>query len=788
MPRRPADDALVTLGKAMRAARERRGVSLRSLAARLGYGHSAFTDYELGRRLPPQDILDGYETLLDATGGLTDLRRAVLTHRATAARGERPVAQLPAAPTVFVGREAELAFLLGLAESAATGERPTAVLIHGQPAVGKTALALTAAHTAVASGKAFDTVLHLELADAARPAGEALHYMLTALGVGEPDIPPSTAGRSGLLRSLLAHHGALIVLDNAADVRQIAPLLPGAGRSLVLITSRRRFSDPAIGHELSLPPLPEEHSTVLLRRLVGGSRCDGEPEAVGDVVAACAGLPLALRIAAHRIVGTPDWPLAHYAGQLRDERRRLAALEVPGGEVRAAFDLSYEAMPDSARTLFRRIALVPGGVVGERDAAELVDTDPGSALADLAGASLLSPTERPGRYRLHDLLRVYAGHRLDLDEPAEVREAVRAKLFTRIIDAAVEAGDGLTPGAGPGYPGGSEAALSHLDEEADAIVDVLAALAKGSGRMPPPRTLGRLVESMAWYCDHRCRWALLRAVGRHGLVLSGRLGDPLLEAVSRNAIGLAYSEGNRPAVAVEHLGKALTAARLAGDWSEEAETLGFLGLATRNLGRYVEASEHHRAALAVHEAHDHVRGTAQELGRLGHSLSLHGEHEEGLAALRRALRVWHELDAPRSAAMARYRLAAVYIHCGRALEGLAEARAARAVFAEVCDTWGVAAADQLTGACEHALGEHSRAAAALREAADLFDRLADRLRQAQTLRVLTFVHEATGATDAARAARLRALSVLSQLEPTPVIDAERAVLESVPGAQAPPFL
>ncbi|GIG65672.1 hypothetical protein Pen01_19670 [Phytomonospora endophytica] len=772
----------------MRAARERRGVSLRSMAARLGYGHSAFTDYELGRRLPPQDILDGYESILEFNGGLSDLRRAVLTHRAMAARGDRPVAQLPAAPAVFVGRESELAALRRHAETAAEGERPVTVLVHGPPAVGKTALALAAAHTAARITGAFDTVLHLELADAERPIGAALHYMLTALGVGEPDIPPSTAGRSGLLRSLLAHHGTLIVLDNALSARQIAPLLPGGGRSLVLITSRSRFADPSIDHELALPPLPDGHATVLLRRLIGAERCDGEPEAVGSVVAACAGLPLALRIAAHRILGAPDWPVAHYAGQLCDEQRRLAALDVPGGEVRAAFDLSYEALPEPARVLFRRLAHVPGGVVGERHAALLTEGgDAAALLADLATASLIAPTERPGRYRVHDLLRVYAAHRLDLDEAPELREEVRAKLFDRMVGEAIAAGHGLTPGAEPGYPGGSEAALSFLDEEAEGVLDVLALLAREHGEMAP-RTLGRLVEAMAWYCDHRCRWTLLRSVGRHAQTLAARLDDPLLEAVSRNAIGLSYSEGNRPAAAVAHLEKALVAARRAGEWAEEAETHGFLGLATRNLGRFAEASAHHRAALAIYEGRGHKRGTAQELGRLGHALSLHGEYDEGLTELRRALGLWQALDAPRSAAMARYRLAAVYIHCGRALDGLAEARAARAVFEEVADTWGIAAAGQITGACEQALGEHGRAVTALREAAEGFDRLADRFRQVQTLRVLAGVHAAAGATDAAEAARRRALHILGQLESTPVIAAERAVLEGVAGAEGPPFL
>ena len=206
------------------------------------------------------------------------------------------------------------------------------------------------------------------------------------------------------------------MLDNARDVEQVRPLLPGSPGCLAMVTSRDQLAawSPAEGaHPLTLDLLPAADARELLARRLGAGRVAASPAAVGDIIAGCARLPLALTIAAARAATSPGFPLAVFAAELRDAAGALDPLHGgdPATDVRAVFSWSYRALsdPDAAR-MFRLLGLHPGPDISLAAAASLAAVRPGQArapLAELTGAHLLAE-HTPGRYACHDLLRAYA--------------------------------------------------------------------------------------------------------------------------------------------------------------------------------------------------------------------------------------------------------------------------------------------------------------------------------------------------------------------------------------------
>lgn len=358
---------------------------------------------ELGLE-PNEQIQKLYQTILSSDGVAETAPRKPLP---------APVPrQLPNVPSGFAGRAAEVGSLTERLS------HPSARLhvVSGPPGIGKTALTLSVAHEVSASypdGQLYANLQGYSL-DAPLPPRVVLARFLRALGVPHAQTPADLDDQACMFRSLLADRRLLIVLDNASGADQVRPLLPGASGSAVIVTSRDDLRSLTVdgARHTRLNPLDEHESLAMLADILGAESVEREPGAVRDLVAACAGLPLALRIAGANLEANSHLRLTEYLDDLRSHGR-LDHLTLPGDEqiaVRAAFDLSYLRLPEPAARQFRLLGLMPGPGFSVRAVAAMTDSDPVAArraLDDLLAANLIAPVG-PERYEIHDLIREYA--------------------------------------------------------------------------------------------------------------------------------------------------------------------------------------------------------------------------------------------------------------------------------------------------------------------------------------------------------------------------------------------
>jgi DNA-binding SARP family transcriptional activator len=347
----------------------------------------------------------------------------------------RPVPQLlPADIADFTGRAEQVSRIREQLTAAAAGSPLLAVpvvVITGQGGVGKTSLAVHAAHGLARrfdDGQLFAD-LHGATARPARPA-QILERFLRALGVPFPQIPDGLDERAEAYRNLLAGRRVLVVLDDAAGESQVMPLLPGSESAAVLVTSRGALAGLAGATRIPLGVFEAAQSVELLGRIAGSVRVGAEREAAARVTEQCGHLPLALRIAGGRLAVRPHWDVRQLAERLADQARRLDELELGELGVRASISLSYYAAGEAARRLLRRLALLEVPVFSGWVCAPLLDRQPADAddvLDELVSARLIEPagtaSGAAGQYRFHDLIRLFARERLAAEEPAAERQA-----------------------------------------------------------------------------------------------------------------------------------------------------------------------------------------------------------------------------------------------------------------------------------------------------------------------------------------------------------------------------
>ncbi|MER5354832.1 BTAD domain-containing putative transcriptional regulator [Kitasatospora sp. NPDC002551] len=322
--------------------------------------------------------------------------------------------QLPADLATFTGRSAELAALLDAATGPAGSPATVQVTaIEGMAGVGKTRLAVRAAHELARAGRFSQLQLYVNLRGFDpdhRPLdpSDVLDGLLGALGVDGSRVPAGLDARAALFRDRLHGREALLLLDNAADEPQVRPLVPAGPGCLVLVTSRRRLAGLDGANALPLDPLSPPEAVALLAATAGPDRIAAAPEAAERIAGLCGRLPLALALAASRLRARPAWGLSDLAEHL--EHGGIRAIVAGDRSLRTAFDLSYQGLPEAARRFFRLLAVHPGRDYTARSAADLAALDPASAreaLEALVDENLLTQ-DRPEHYRLHDLLHAFA--------------------------------------------------------------------------------------------------------------------------------------------------------------------------------------------------------------------------------------------------------------------------------------------------------------------------------------------------------------------------------------------
>ena len=718
--------------------------------------------YRSGR---PADALEHYRRvrgrLADDLGTdpgppLRRLHEQVLaTDPALAAPVARSVVphQLPARPRLFTGRTRELAHL-----DAALGRETVA--IGGIGGIGKTWLALHWAHRNL--DRFPDGQLHVDLrgfdpTGKPMPTATAIRGFLDALGVAS--VPADPDAQVGLYRSLVADKRMLVFLDNAADSAQVAPLLPGSPTCTVLITSRGRLSGLVAAHgtrSLDLDRLPDHEAHQVLVRHLGADRPAAEPAVTAELLARCAGLPLAIGIVAARATMHPTFPLSVLAGELREHV--LDALDTGDDLVslRAVFSWSCQALSADAAGMFDALGLSPGADIDLHAVASLTalpTTRARALLRELEQAHLVDQ-HVPGRYRMHDLVRRYAAERA---QPSAESPALR-RLTDFAVHTAFAAERVLDPLREPiriGDPG-TGCVPRGFDDETTAMEWLttefpnLLAVQKLAARHGWHTSVWHLAWALDTFFRRRGNYRDAVAVWRTAVASADQTDDGAAQTLARRRLGNACAATGLHAEALRHLHDALAVSErtddtcgqahahhlLAGLWEERGDDRRALDHATPALRLFQSLD------LPVWEAWAHTQVSWHQ-AQLGHYRQARPHGEAALALARRHRD--RELEATTLDG-----LGYIAHHTGRRAEALDFYLQALALLRDLNHDYHEAETLERVGHTHHALGHHEHAGTAWQQAFDLYQAQqrpddADRVRQ--RLDAVRHERQATTASD-----------------------------------------
>ncbi|SDH25135.1 DNA-binding transcriptional activator of the SARP family [Lentzea fradiae] len=617
------------------------------------------------------------------------------------AKPERVVpSQLPADIPDFVGRGEAVSLVTALLR---TAQGVPVVTLAGPPGVGKTALAVHAAHRMRADFP--DGQLYVNLRGYAPgpplSAVDVLPRFLRALGTEPDQVPLDQDEQEAMFRSTLTGQRVLLLLDNASSAEQIRPLLPGSPGCAVLVTSRDTLRGLAVSHAASnvrLDVLDWHETRSLLAGILGESEVASQEDAAVELASLCAHLPLALRIAAANLVSRPELSIADYVEELR-AGNRLAALAVEGDErvaVHAAFDLSYAALKPELAQMFRLLSLVPGGDFTPEVAAALsglTTQDARRRLDRLATANLIA-NHAPSRYQFHDLLRDYAAERLSVeDSPADSRLALR-----RLFDWTVRSVDNATSVM--------RSTLFRFPR-ADPMAGVV------------PRTFSTSTEARTWLDSERANLVALVAhcVERDPENAPWRLADALR--------GYFYTQG-LTAEWRETARAGLLGARAPRDEVGQLAMLSSLGTLYWVTGQHRTALDHYQQAIALQEHLDLPEAEAAVLSNAGSVNIDLGELEQAAEHLERALVITRRIGAFQVQANALFNLGGVYMQLGLLDRAAATFEEALEAGTRI-DSW-ISQANSMRALGEvHAWrGDPDRGASYFARASELYERAAAR--------------------------------------------------------------
>ena len=662
---------------------------------------------------------------------LRQLEEAVLRQEVPPPATAAVTRTLPRDIAGFTGRGAELGQLLGGLVSVAAGGGVVGICaIGGMAGIGKTTLAVHAAHRLAErfpDGQLF-LPLHAHT-PGQRPVdpADALASLLLAAGIGARQIPPGLEARAGRWRDYLAGKKVLLVLDDAAGHEQVRPLLPGTAGSLVLVTSRRRLAALEDAAVISLDTLAPDEAAALLARLAGRPGLEAGDGGVGEITRLCGYLPLAIGMLASQLHQHPAWTTARLATDLAAARDRLAVMRAENLSVAAAFDLSYQDLAGDQQRLFRRLGLHPGPDIDAHAAAALDDTTLDAArrgLEDLYGQHLITEPA-PGRYRLHDLLREHAQTLAASDDPATC-EAAAGRLLDYYLHTALAAGGHIPP---------------------QRIT---------SASLPPTRPpdcaspIATQWQASSWLEDERAN--LYAAVGYAAATARTVHATAIPAAITGFLYLGGYWDQDRAL-----LQTAVAAARQAGDRPGQGQILLLLGLAQANVGDHAGATATFRQALALYRDLGDPAGQGDAINGIAHVCLLADDYPAAAASCRQALELFRGLGHRRGQANALNGLGTVYELTGDYTAAAASLRQALELFRAIGHRTGEIDALIELASVQTLTGDYRAAAATFEHIMELQRDVGDRYGQAVMLHDLGRLQRLTGDYRAATASQQQVL-------------------------------
>ena len=619
---------------------------------------------------------------------------------------------LPPDAAAFTGRDEELS-TVAAAGAARAGGVVAVHAIGGMPGMGKTALAVHAAH--VLRDRFPDRQLFIDLhahtpgREPVRPE-DALAGLLAAAGVDTRFLPDDLDGRAAMWRDKMAGQRALLVLDNAASTGQVAPLLPGHGGCLVLVTSRRHLGDlPGAVTPVLLDALTPAQAADMFTRLA--PRAGDSPEQVAEVAELAGFLPLAISLLARLFARHRSWTLADLAAETRTS---LLTLTAEHENVAAAFEVSYRHLDPAGQRMFRLLGLHPGTITDGYAAAALAGTSlqEAAALLDgLHGEGLLTETGHR-RYGMHDLLRRYARDHATTVPARDARRAIERLLdYYQYTASRAEARLArLTrPGPSPAAPAGLLAA-PNLNDDSQALAWVRADRASLLACLDHAAATGHHTRVIALTA------ALAELLRRDG---------PLADAIIRHAT-------------------AAQAAQRAGDRLGQANALSDLGSVRRLAGDYPGATQALEQALAIYRDLGSRLGQATALHHLGNVRRSTGDCPASAEMLEQALGIYRDLGDRLGQATALNDLGETRNHADDYPGATQALEQALAICRDLGDRLGQAAALNYLGDVRQAKGDYPGATEILEQALAIYRDLGDRRGQAMALNDLGDVRRATG--------------------------------------------
>jgi len=637
----------------------------------------------------------------------------------------------------FAGRAAELATLTKALDGSGAGRRVQIMTITGAAGVGKTTLAAHWAHQVARcfpDGQLYVNLRGFDPSGAPVAAADAVRGFLMALAVPAEMIPVATDAQAGLYRSLLADKRMLVVLDNARDPAQVRPLLPGSAGCMVVVTSRSLMVGLVAAEgasQLSLEVLSDAEAAELLIGRLGNERTTAEPGALAELIALCAGLPVALVIVAARAIAQQHLSLRMLAAELRGAKNRLDALTTGDSatDVRSVFSWSYLSLSALGARLFRLAGLHPGPSLSAEAAASLAGlplSAAGRGLRELVRARLIDE-HAPGRFALHDLLREYAAERAESTGTQASRRAAIHRMLDHYLHTALAAGALLEP---------------------------------GQSWIASARTISGV--TLARFADHRAA-ANWFETEYPALVAAIRLAADL--GLDRHACQLAVTLTGvldqsacwQDLAATSAI--ALASAQRANHREAEAYAERGLGGAFARLGRYSDAYVHLQRCLDQFTELNNIDGQARAHLNLACLLHLMEDSERALSHAYRARELFELLQQRAGLAASLNTVGWLEARLGNTEQGLAYCQQALALAQEIDNRVIAAATWDSLGYVRHLLGQHEAAVSCYQRAAAMFAEIGATLYRAEALINLGDTYEAAGDRQAARDLWQEALEV-----------------------------